>query len=141
MIPLQQFTKQFKRLFAGSLDVDDVFPTYQEMQDYLLSGNRYAGMKVACLEREGTIFILNNAKDQWVSSLEKVLAVAVAIAGYSGYIEASQHSFGKNISFNVYRYTSNETFEKVYIYHEVYPDGKIFYHSNTFLENTFAIIT
>lgn len=67
MTSVQQRVSQFKRLFDNPLDIDSVFQTVSEMNDYLIPpSNAYAGMVVTCLEEEGKIFILNNDLDAWL---------------------------------------------------------------------------
>ena len=68
-----EFPLQFKRQYAGSLDVDEVFKTRLEMEEYLNDPVRYPGQVVTCLEEEGSIFILNKDRDKWISS--KLVAV------------------------------------------------------------------
>lgn len=62
------FPIQLRRQYTGPLDVDTVFDTTAEMESFLSTEERrYAGMIVACLEQEGKAFILNSARDQWLS--------------------------------------------------------------------------
>ena len=61
-----EFPLRFKRQYAGSLDVDEVFETSLEMEEYLTDPARYAGQMATCLEEEGVIYVLNNALDEWL---------------------------------------------------------------------------
>ena len=61
-----QFPLQYKRQYNAPLDVDMRFDTLIELNSYLSSARRYAGMLVTCLEAEGKVFVLNNAEDAWV---------------------------------------------------------------------------
>ncbi len=60
------FPLKFKRQFAGSLDADMVFDTFDLMQAYLSSPRRYAGQLVTCREKEGFLFVLNQERDEWL---------------------------------------------------------------------------
>jgi hypothetical protein len=62
-----QFVIQFERQYADSLDPDLHFTTDAFMQEYLLNPRRYKGMIVSCDEHEGVVFILNNAKNEWLT--------------------------------------------------------------------------
>lgn len=59
---------QRQRQFAGPIDADVVFETLNDMNNYLSRAIRYAGMMATCLEEEGKLFILNNAKDEWLEA-------------------------------------------------------------------------
>jgi len=61
-----QFFTPFQRTFKGPLDVSAVFPTEAAMLAYLDNEARYAGQIVACKDYEGSLFILNNAGDEWL---------------------------------------------------------------------------
>lgn len=58
----------YKRQYKGSMDSDQIFATAEEMDAYLSSPIRTAGMLVSCLapERENFIYRLNNAETAWV---------------------------------------------------------------------------
>lgn len=56
---------QYQRQNALPLTDDSVFSTIAEMNDYLSSGNRYAGQTVTCLEDDG-IYVLNSARNFWL---------------------------------------------------------------------------
>lgn len=56
---------QLKRGFKKPLTEDQVFDTEVELQQYLNSENRYAGMIVSCTETEKS-YRLNVAEDTWV---------------------------------------------------------------------------
>lgn len=60
------FPLQFKRQYSGPLDVDMYFDTSATMNTYLTDPLRYAGQIVACGTYEGKVFVLNNAKDEWL---------------------------------------------------------------------------
>lgn len=62
------FPSQFRRQYSGALDIDMVFNTDFELQEYLTNPRRYSGQTVTCLEHEGRIFILNNTLDAWLES-------------------------------------------------------------------------
>ena len=59
---------QYQRQNALPLTDDTVFSTIAEMNDYLSSGNRYAGQTVTCLEDE-SIYVLNAARNFWLPKL------------------------------------------------------------------------
>ena len=60
------FGSQFIRQYAAPIDRDMVFLTVAMAQDYLSSPRRYQGQIMTCLEKEGSIFVLNNTKDTWI---------------------------------------------------------------------------
>lgn len=57
---------QFQRQAAAPIDKDMVFTTTAERNSYLTNPRRYAGMIVGDVEA-GEIFILNSARDTWIS--------------------------------------------------------------------------
>lgn len=61
-----QFFTPFKRTFDKPLDVDLVFDTLDQLNQYLANPARYAGQVVTCKEAEGKIFVLSNNKNQWL---------------------------------------------------------------------------
>ena len=61
------FPLQYKRQYAGPLDADSTFATLEELNAYLASPLRYAGQIATCNESEGQLFVLNNARDAWLS--------------------------------------------------------------------------
>ena len=62
----QQTPLTFRRQYSGPIDVDMVFDNISQKTAYLSSARRYAGQVVSCLEEEGRIFVLNNARDEWI---------------------------------------------------------------------------
>lgn len=87
------FPLQFTRQYSGSLDVDSVFQTETDLNNYLTSPRRYAGQVATCLEREGEVFILNNTKDAWLT---------VSGSGGGGIILSQQGTINCNTVDNVY---------------------------------------
>ncbi len=61
------FPIPFKRQFSGPLDIDSVFETEEELNNYLTCDLRYPGMIVTCVELEGQIFILSKNRMSWIS--------------------------------------------------------------------------
>ncbi len=61
-----QFFTPFKRTFDIPLDVDLVFDTLAELNQYLTNPARYSGQIVTCRQAEGKIFVLSNDKNQWL---------------------------------------------------------------------------
>ncbi len=61
-----QFFTPFKRAFNKPLDVDLVFDTLDQLNQYLSNPARYAGQVVTCKQAEGKIFVLSNDKNQWL---------------------------------------------------------------------------
>lgn len=55
----------FKRLYAGSLDADYSFETKLEMDGFLTSPLKYAGMQAYC-KQTNTIYYLNKTMDRWI---------------------------------------------------------------------------
>ena len=79
------FPLWFKRQYAAPLDVDLVFDTLVDMNDYLTSGVRYAGQIVSCKENEGKLFVLNNARDAWLEiGNEEVGELVSTVNGITG---------------------------------------------------------
>ena len=62
-----QFPLQFERQYSNPIDIDMVFETTSILNSYLTDDKRYAGMIVTCKEQEGKIFVLNNAKNEWLT--------------------------------------------------------------------------
>ncbi len=62
---LQNFDSQFRRGFAGPIDVESVFLTTVERTTYLNNNNRYSGQIVADLQTSKA-YMLNAARDTWV---------------------------------------------------------------------------
>ena len=61
------FPLAFERQYEGPLDVSMTFETTADLNDYLTNPTRYAGQIVTCEEAEGTIYVLNNARDAWIA--------------------------------------------------------------------------
>lgn len=80
------FPLQFQRQYNGPIDKDMVFDTTSDMNDYLTNSRRYAGMVVTCAEQEGKVFILNNARDNW---LEMDVSVEDATTSVKGIVQLS----------------------------------------------------
>lgn len=60
------FPLQLKRQFARPIDPDSVFDSINDLNAYLNSGVRYAGMIAYCNETPGRLYMLNAAKDSWI---------------------------------------------------------------------------
>lgn len=61
------FPLQFLRQYEGPLDVTAVFETLADLNAHLTDPTRYAGQIVTCEESEGTVYILNNTRDAWLT--------------------------------------------------------------------------
>lgn len=66
------FPLSFKRQYSGPIDIDFVFNTINEMNNYLNNPRRYAGQIATCLELPGQLFILSNDKSEWLSVVGSV---------------------------------------------------------------------
>lgn len=60
------FPLQFKRQYAEALDPDVTFTTVLELNNYLYDAVRYPGQIATCQEKEGYLFIMNNARNAWI---------------------------------------------------------------------------
>ena len=60
------FPLQFKRQYAGALDPDLTFTTEAELAAYLNDPVRYPGQIATCQDKEGYLFIMNNAREAWI---------------------------------------------------------------------------
>lgn len=60
------FPLAFIRQFAGSLDADMVFHSFDELQSYLASGRKYEGQIATCTQRPGKIFVLCREDENWI---------------------------------------------------------------------------
>ena len=65
--------------------------------------------------------------------------IVVLLMGYSSYIEPSQHNLGNKIQVDFFTFQDSK-YVPISIYHEVFEDGRIFWKSNTYLNNGRAII-
>lgn len=133
------FPLQLKRQFARPIDPDSVFQTNADMQAYLSDPLRYAGMVVSCLESEGAIFILNNARNQWLNTTDPGIKI-IMVGGDSGYIEANEHGLGSNIQVDFFFYNESNTLSPINIYYEILSTGRIYWKSNIVITNGCAII-
>lgn len=60
------FPLQFKRQYAGSLDVDMVFTSTTSLNSYITSPLRFPGQIATNLEDEGAIYIMSNDLTKWI---------------------------------------------------------------------------
>jgi hypothetical protein len=67
-----EFALLFKRQQSGPLDVDSVFDTLTDMNNYLTNELRYPGQVVVCREVPKTLFVLSDDRTTWdkVSGVE-----------------------------------------------------------------------
>lgn len=56
----------YQRLDSRPIDTTSTFTTYSGLTSYLSNGTRYAGQIVTCDEKEGSIFILNSGRTDWI---------------------------------------------------------------------------
>lgn len=133
------FPLQLKRQFARPIDPDSVFASNAEMQAYLTNGLRYAGMVVTCLDYEGAVFILNNARTQWLNITDPGIKI-IMVGGDSGYIEAHEHGLGSNIQVDFFFYNESNTLSPINIYYEILSTGRVYWKSNIVITNGCAII-
>jgi len=74
---------QIKRQYSDSLDPDDIFDTVSELNAYLTNPLRYAGQIVSCLEVDSSIYVLNLARNAWIS----MAGLYAPIIGSANYIQ------------------------------------------------------
>jgi hypothetical protein len=134
------FPIQLKRQFARPLDPDTVFDTVTEMNNYLSSGVRYAGMSATCKEIEGGFFILSNDRASWINIAKPGVKIVMA-TGLSSYIEPSQHGLGANIQVSFFEFDSDlSKLTPINIYYEIDLTGRIYWKSERYLNDGRAII-
>ena len=62
------FPLQFRRQYAGPLDVSVVFSTLADMAAYLSDPTRYGGQVATCNEDEGKVFVLSVDRTRWLEA-------------------------------------------------------------------------
>jgi hypothetical protein len=72
------FPLQFERQYSGPLDVNQVFNTTSERNNYLSSPLRYGGQIVSDLETD-KVYVLNSSEDAWIE-------IGTGGGGTSGYV-------------------------------------------------------
>lgn len=60
------FPLQIKRQYADNIDADYVFDTYTDMDNFKSDPIAYGGMQAYAKDKDGSLFILNNAKTKWI---------------------------------------------------------------------------
>ena len=60
------FPLQIKKQYAASIDSDYAFDTYVDLDNFKSDPIAYSGMLAYAKDRDGKLFILNNAKTSWI---------------------------------------------------------------------------
>ena len=60
------FPLQIKKQYAASIDSDYAFDTYVDLDNFKSDPIAYSGMLAYAKDRDGKLFILNNAKTAWI---------------------------------------------------------------------------
>jgi hypothetical protein len=84
------FPLQFKRQFSGPLDLDLVFSTTLQRNNFLTQERRYAGQIVTDLQ-DGKIYQLNAARDKWIDISLQGVSKFLSLTGGKIYGDVTIH--------------------------------------------------